>query len=427
MPKITNLSNKIERQLPVELVTFIQRSGKIAASQGQGLYLVGGVVRDLLLGQVNLDLDLVVEGNAIELAPQLVEINHGKITTHPRFNTTKLQWDKWSVDLATARSETYAKPGALPTVTPGSINNDLFRRDFTINAMAIELNPGHYGELIDQYGGRDDLEHKLIRILHEKSFTDDATRIWRGLRYEQRLDFQLEPTTLKLLKRDIPMLDTISGDRIRYELECILKEERPEKVLRRAEELGVLSKLSPTLKSRGWLAEKFKQARQISFPNPPPIGLYLAILVYPLTSEENEPLISFLRLPKPLAQTLRDTIGLKAKLPSLANPELSPSGIYRLIHGYSLQAVTVNSLACDSPVAHQHIQLFLDKLRYVKPALTGNDLQKMGITPGPRMKEILQKLHEARLDGKVTSKQGEKKLVEGWLNKTKQNGLGIIG
>ena len=415
MPKITNLSSQIERQLPAELVTFIQRAGKTAASQGQGLYLVGGVVRDLLLGQTNLDLDLVVEGNAIELAQHLAEINQGKITTHPRFNTAKLQWNRWSVDLATARSETYAKPGALPTVTPSSISNDLFRRDFTINAMAIELNPNHYGELIDQYRGRDDLEHKLIRVLHEKSFTDDATRIWRGLRYEQRLDFQLEPITLKLLKRDIPMLDTISGDRIRYELECILKEERPEKVLRRAEELGVLPKIHPSLKGNGWLAEKFKQARQISSPNPPPAVLYLAILVYPLTNEKTEPLISFLRLPKSLAQTLRDTISLKAKLLSLADSELRPSSIYRLLHGYSPQAVTANSLACDSPVARQHIQLFLDKLRYVKSALTGNDLQKMGIAPGPRMKEILQHLHDARLDGKVTSKQGEVKLVEGWL------------
>ena len=415
MPKITNLSSQIERQLPAELVTFIQRVGKIAASQGQGLYLVGGVVRDLLLGQTNLDLDLVVEGNAIKLAQQLVEINQGKITTHPRFNTAKLRWNKWSVDLATARSETYAKPGALPSVKPNSINDDLFRRDFTINAMAIELNPSHYGELIDRYRGRDDLKHKLIRILHEKSFIDDATRIWRGLRYEQRLDFQLEATTLKLLKRDIPMLDTISGDRIRYELECILQEKRPEKVLRRAEELGVLSKLSPTLKGNEWLAEKFEQARQLSHPNPPPVGLYLTLLVYPLTNKENERLISFIRLPKSLAQTLRDSISLKAKLSSLADPELNPSSIYRLLHGYSPPAVTANSLACESPVARQHIQLFLNKLRYVKPTLTGSDLQKMGIAPGPQMKEILQHLHEARLDGKVTSKKGEVELVEGWL------------
>ncbi len=418
MSETINLASKIEKQLPAELVNFMQVAGEVAAGQGQSLYLVGGVVRDLFLGRTNLDLDLVVEGNAIDLAQQLIEIKQGKIITHPRFNTAKLQWNKWSVDLATARSETYAKPGALPSVKSSSIDKDLFRRDFTINTMAIELNPSRYGELIDIYGGREDLEHKLIRILHERSFIDDATRIWRGLRYEQRLNFQLEPNTLQLLKRDIPMLDTISGDRIRYELECILQEEFPEKILHRAEELGVLAKLHPSLKGNGWLAEKFEQARQLSSPNLPPVGLYLALLAYPVTNDENEHLISRLRLPKSLAQTLRDSISLKAKLQSLADPELTPSSIYCLLHGYSPPAIVANSLASDSPVAHQHIQLFLNKLRYVKLALTGNDLKRMGIAPGPRIKEILQLLHEARLDGKVTSKQGEVDLVKGWLSRS---------
>ncbi|TET17466.1 MAG: CCA tRNA nucleotidyltransferase [Dehalococcoidia bacterium] len=415
MAKITNLANKIEKQLPAELVNFMQVAGRVATSQGQNLYLVGGVVRDLLLGRTNFDLDLVVEGNAIELAQQLAEINQGKIVTYPQFNTAKLQWSQWSVDLATARSETYTKPGALPRVKSSSIESDLSRRDFTINTMAIYLSPSRYGELIDMYGGRNDLKHKLVRILHEKSFIDDATRIWRSLRYEQRLNFQLGKNTLKLLKRDIPMLDTISGDRIRYELECILQEERPEKVLRRAEELNVLQRLHPALKGNGWLAEKFEQARQLSSPNPPPVGLYLALLAYPLTDEENERLISRLRLPKSLAQALRDSISLKTKLQPLANPKLTPSSIYHLLHGYSSPAIITNSLASDSPVARQHIHLFLNKLRYVKPALTGNDLKRMSITPGPQIKEILQRLHEARLDGKVTSKQGEKELVKEWL------------
>jgi len=418
MPETINLASKIEKQLPAELVNFMQVAGEVAAEQGQSLYLVGGVVRDLFLGRTNLDLDLVVEGNAIDLAQQLIEIKQGKIITYPRFNTAKLQWNNRSIDLATARSETYAKPGALPSVKPSSIDKDLFRRDFTINTMAIELNPSRYGELIDLYGGREDLEHKLIRILHERSFIDDATRIWRGLRYEQRLNFHLEPNTLQLLKRDIPMLDTISGDRIRYELECILQEEFPEKILRRAEELGVLAKLHPSLKGNGWLAEKFGQARQLSSPTLPPVGLYLALLTYPLTNEENEHLILYLRLPKSLAQTLRDSISLKAKLQSLAKPELTPSRIYCLLHGYSPPAIIANSLASDSPVACQHIHLFLDKLRYVKSALTGNDLKRMGIAPGPRIKEILNLLHEARLDGKVTSKQGEVDLVKGWLSRS---------
>ncbi|MCD6299822.1 MAG: CCA tRNA nucleotidyltransferase [Dehalococcoidales bacterium] len=415
MPKVINLSSEIEKQLPAELVDFMRLAGEVAHRQGQSLYLVGGVVRDLLLGKPTFDLDLAVEGDAINLAQQLVQIKQGKMVTHPRFNTAKMQWGKWSVDLATARSETYVKPGALPRVKPSSIENDLSRRDFTINAMAICFNPDYYGELLDLHGGINDLERKLIRILHEKSFIDDATRIWRGLRYEQRLDFQLEPTTLKLLKRDIPMLDTISGDRIRYELECILSEKFPEKVLRRAEELKVLSKLHPALKGNGWLAEKFEQARQLSSPNLPPVGLYLALLIYHLDREELEELISYLKLTKLLSQTLRDTISVKSQLKPLADPELNPSRIYRLLHGYSLLAITANSLATDSPVARQHIRLFLSKLRYVKPALNGNDLKQMGIVHGPQIKEILNQLHEAKLDGKVTSKKGEEEMVRGWV------------
>jgi len=415
MTETINLANKIEKQLPAELVNFMQVAGEVAQNRGQSLYLVGGVVRDLLLGRANFDLDLVVEGNAIELAQQLIEIKQAKIITHPRFGTAKLQWNKWSVDLATARSETYVKPGALPKVKPSSLSSDLFRRDFTINTMAIHLNPSHYGELIDPHEGIADLEHKLIRVLHEKSFTDDATRIWRGLRYEQRLNFQLETNTLQLLKRDIPMLDTISGDRIRYELECILQEERPEKVFHRAEELTVLQKLDPALKGNGWLAEKFKLARQLTSPNLPPFGLYLVLLAYRLTEEESEHLISHLRLSKSVTQTLRDTMAIKTQLQALANPALNPSGIYRLLHGYSPSAIMANSLAGDSNVVCQHLEIFLSKLRYVKPALTGNDLIRMGIAPGPRIKEILRLLHEARLDGKVTSKKDEEGLVKGWL------------
>ncbi|MBA7645557.1 A-adding tRNA nucleotidyltransferase [subsurface metagenome] len=211
------------------------------------------------------------------------------------------------------------------------------------------------------------------------------------------------------------MLDTISGDRIRHEVELVLKEEFPEKVLCRAEELKVLPKLYPSLKGNGWLAERFGQARELSYPNSPPVGLYLALLAYCLTDEEVEQLISRLRLSKSLAQTLRDTSSIKAKLQSLADPRLTPSGIYHLLYGCSPQAITASWLASGSPVARRHSQLFLDKLRYIKPVLTGNDLKRMGITPGPRIKEILNLLHKARLDGKVRSKRGEEEMVKGWV------------
>ncbi len=299
----------------------------------------------------------------------------------------------------------------LSSVTPGSISHDLFRRDFTINAMAVELNPSRYGEVLDPYGGRRDLESGLIRVLHGKSFLDDATRIWRGIRYEQRLDFQLEPATLELLKRDVPMLDTISGDRIRHELELVLREEYPEKALRRADELGVLSRVHPSLKGDGRLVEKFEQARQESALGSPPAMLYLALLAYHLTSEEIEQLITYLRLPKTAAQALRDTISIKVQIGSLADPSLSPSRIYSLLQGYATSAITANLLATTSEVARKHIQLFLDKLRFIRPALNGEDLKRLGITSGQRIGKMLHQLHEARLDGKVTSKKDEEEMV----------------
>ncbi len=414
MAKSDNLTRKIEKRLPGGLFAFIQDAGRLADSKGERLYLVGGIVRDLLLDKTNLDIDLVVEGDAIALARELSDDETGKITVHKRFNTAKIVWHGWSIDLASARKESYAQPGALPMVKPGSLSDDLRRRDFTINAMAIGLNPKGYGRLIDPYGGQKDLGGRMIRFLHQKSFIDDSTRIWRGLRYEQRLDFQLEPETLRLLKRDIPMLDTISGDRIRYELECILKEEFPEKVFRRASELGVLAKLEPALKGNGWLAEKFRQAREASSPSRPPVGLYLALLTYKLDNKPRDKLISYLRLPKTLAKTLQDTASIKAKISQLADSKLKPSAVHHLLEGYSTQSLTANLIASDLPQARQHLQLYLDKLHTVKPILTGDDLIKMGVPQGPRIKELLGQLIDARLDGKVRTREDEEGLVRGY-------------
>jgi len=411
---VINLAAAIRKRLPAELVDFLQQAGEAAQKRGQGLYLVGGIVRDLLLGRTNLDVDLVVEGDAIALARELADSKQGEITIHPSFGTAKVRWDSWSVDIATARAETYARPGALPTVKPDSIDNDLFRRDFTINAMAVELNKGSYGRLLDPYGGRDDLEHKLVRVLHEKSFIDDATRLWRGLRYEQRLGFKLEPDTLKLVKRDIPMLDTISGDRIRHELELVLREELPERALRRADELGVLARLHSSLQGDSWLAEKFAGARKLSAPMSPSVALYLALLTYRLSGEEAEQLISYLRLSKLVAKALRDTLAVKAKMESLAVSGLAPSRVHALLYSYTPTALTANLLAVDAPTATEHIALFLDVLCHVRPALSGEDLKRLGVIPGPRIREMLDRLRDARLDGKVRSRKEEEEMVRGW-------------
>ena len=294
MIKIINLADKIEKILPAELIALMKQAITIAASKNLQLYLVGGIVRDLLLGQTNAnyDLDLVVEGDAIGLAKAFTEQSGGKLTVHKMFNTAKIALAKGTIDIAMARTETYAKPGALPVVTPGTLKTDLFRRDFTVNAMAISLILDNYGELLDLYGGLDDLNNKFIRILHEKSFNDDATRIWRALRYEQRLGFQIEPETLKLLKREVPLLKTVGGYRLRRELELVLKEKEPEKTLVRADKLGVLKELHPALKADDWLISKFRAAREDNKVNP---NFYLGILTRRLSDDELAQLTKYLR------------------------------------------------------------------------------------------------------------------------------------
>ena len=408
-----NLSSQLEEYLPRQILKLVKDAGEEARVLGQEVYLVGGAVRDLFLGRTNFDLDLVVEGDAIRLAQESAKDSQAKLTVHPRFGTAKLSYTDFSLDLATARRETYSQPGALPTVQPGSLTDDLRRRDFSINAMALCLAPQRFGELLDLYNGKNDLDNEVIRILHPNSFIDDATRILRGLRYEQRLDFKLEPETTELLRRDAPMLDTISGDRIRHELELILKEHQPERVLRRADELGVLSKLHPSLKGNGWLSEKFDQARRL-YKRTSPSPLYLCLLIYNLTEEENEQFLSRLNFPKRLALAMHHTLQLKTQLHSLASLQIRRSDIYQSLHGYTPHAIQANALASESPAVSRHLQLYLTKLRYVKPLLNGEDLQRMGVPPGPQLGKILEALHEARLNGEVRTREEEEGLVHSW-------------
>jgi tRNA nucleotidyltransferase (CCA-adding enzyme) len=413
---LENLSSQLEKYLPQPVLALAKIAGREASELGLGLYIVGGVVRDLFLGRANFDFDLVVEGDAIKLARRLAKGSQAKLTVHSHFGTAKLNYPDFSLDLATARNETYSKPGALPTVKLGSLKDDLIRRDFSINAMALNLNPQSFGELIDLYNGKDDLDNRLIRILHPNSFIDDATRILRAIRYEQRLGFRLEAETEKLLRRDVNMLTTISGDRTRHELELILKEDKPELDLRRAGELGVLHQLHPSLKGNGWFVQKFEQVRQ-SYKRASLPQLYLCLLIYNLTEKENEEFISHLNFPKTSAQAMCHTLQLKAKLHSLANPQLKPSDIYQSLHSYTTTAIQANALASELPIASQHLQLYLAKLRYVKTLLSGEDLKRLGTPAGPKIGEILSALHKARLNGKVRTRKEEKEFVHVWHQK----------
>jgi len=405
-----NLARQTEQYLPGQLLELVKDISGQAANHGETVYLVGGVVRDLLLGYPNFDLDLVVEGDAVKLAQTVAETSQVTLLAHHRFGTAKLRYDNFTLDLATARKETYARPGELPAVTPGTLEDDLIRRDFSINAMAISLATNDYGELIDPHKGKSDLEHRLIRVLHPRSFSDDATRILRGVCYEQRLSFEFEAQTARLLKRDIPMLDTISGDRIRHELEHIFEENRPELVIRRLGDLGALHRITPSLKGDGWISEKFDRARRLKKPAQLP-SLYFCILIYSLSERDIEQFLTRLNIPAKLSRTMRDTLRLKASLPLLDKPLLKPSEIYYLLREYEPLAIQANAIATESPRVRRTLQVFLTKLRYVRTALNGEELKKMGISPGPQMGKVLEVLHRAKLDGEVRTRADEKQLV----------------
>lgn len=405
-----NLASKVKSYFPKELLELLRDTSKEASKLGQRVYLVGGIVRDLLLGYPNFDLDLVTEGDAVELANRIARISGAGLVIYPRFSTAKIKSGDFAIDIATARSETYARPGALPAVTPSSIEKDLFRRDFSINAMAISLTAEDYGQLLDPHRGKDDLHSHLIRILHPDSFSDDATRILRAIRYEQRLGFNLEHETARLLKRDIPMLDTISGDRIRHELELIFREEHPEHVIKRLGDLGALQRINHSLGGNEWLAVKFDDARRLGKPGELP-ALYFCLLAYPLNGEQLNQLVSRLNPSAKLTKTLKDTARLKLHLTQLNKPSLKPSNIYYFLHEYDPLAIKANIIAEGKPVIRQHLQLFLSKLRYVKSCLNGEDLQRLGIPAGTKLGEILEILHKAKLNGEVTTKDEEEKLA----------------
>ncbi len=417
MSAAANLSKLLQEQLPNDLLAFVKKAGETAQERQQRLYLVGGAVRDLFLDRPNLDIDLVTEGDAPALAQSLAQSVEASLTVHERFGTATLEWRNRTADIVTARSETYARPGALPRVKPGTLADDLARRDFTVNAMAVELNPPRFGDLIDPHHGRDDIARQLIRVLHNKSFVDDATRIWRAVRYEQRLDFAIEPATLALIKHDLNYLDTISGDRIRHELKHVLDEETPEKILERAGALGLLGKISPSLRADEWLTGMFASAAERCFGYRPHPGLYLALLFYRLPPEETEKVIKYLNLSKAVTQILRDSAAIKAKAATLSVPGLAPSEVYALLHGYHLVAIEAGALALASEDAAEHIELYMSVLRHVNPVLTGDDLLKLGVPKGPKIKDVLQKLRAAKLDGLVTTIKQEQALVKKLIKK----------
>ena len=377
------------------------------------IYLVGGPVRDALLGSPVADLDFSVEGDAVAIAKRFAGETGGKITAHPQFGTATVVADGRRVDLVTARREEYPEPGSLPRVTAGSIENDLARRDFTVNAMALRVWPAGDG-ILDPMSGLDDLKSGLVRVLHPQSFVDDPTRMFRAVRYEQRFGFRIDDGTLQLMASAVAsgIMDSVSGDRWLHEMERVLDEAEPGRVLLRASELGLLSGLHRSLADDAGIRAMAECDDGRLAPDE-----WLAALFSPLSEADGCAVIQRLRLSGRWAMVARDTIELREKETAVRESAGQPSGLYRILRSFAPQAIAARAKLTGDPFVRRALLSYLNELRFVRPSLTGDDLLEMGAAQGPLVGEILARLHCARLDGALSDTVEERALARDLLTR----------
>ena len=413
------LIEKLLSRLSTPVAAILTETIKVAQRQGLSLYLVGGGVRDLLLERAHLDVDLAVEGDAASLAEQMAAATGARLVVHRRFGTASLRSSAGqaggpdiALDLARTRDEHYERPGALPSVRPATIAQDLARRDFTVNALALGLAGVEAGRLLDPCDGQRDLSVRRLRVLHERSFQDDATRILRGLRYEGRLGFRFEAGTLRLLRRDLSYLGTISGPRLRRELLAILAEDSPERIVARAQALGVLSALHPALSFDRRRAAAFAAARRRALAPLPEV--YLCLLTAGATLDLVEGALRRLALHGVWERALRDALRVPEAASRLAAPGLRPSEVVAALEPFGAAAVATRALLEPPGIVRRRLWQYLEDWRHRRPALRGRDLQALGVSPGPAMGRMLARLHAARLDGEARRREDEVRLVHAW-------------
>ena len=412
-----NLSELIERSLSKDRLDVLHLLAKQAEARRMPLYIVGGSVRDLVLERRLNDFDLTVEGDAIAFARRLASQHGGVVTAHKKFGTAKwflpetLKTDHDTLDLISARSETYKHPAALPTVELGSLADDLRRRDFTMNAMAIRLDGSHFGELRDDLHGMDDLQKGIVRTLHPRSFIDDPTRMYRAVRYEGRYGFKIDEGTLALIPEARPFVEKLSAQRIRHELDLILEEPNAVSILKRLDELDLLSVIHAALANvnQSELVTVKSEVAGLQNRN----SRWILWLMH-LPDQEIEFLNERLHFPADLLKILHSAASLHANLTAVVG--LKPSKVAEMLEGYSIKAIEVLSQAAQDEKIRNILNKYLSEWWHVKPKTTGHDLKKRGIPPGPKYAEILRRLRAAWLDGEVKTEDEEKILLDHLLS-----------
>ena len=410
-----NIKNLLMDRLDHDMMSLLERISKVANQSSMPVFAVGGFVRDLLLNVSNKDIDIAVEGDGILFASLLAEEFGGQVKAHEKFGTAVVLFPSGDrIDVAMTRLEHYVHPAALPTVEQSSIKSDLYRRDFTINSLAVKLNEEDAFCLLDFLDGERDIKNKEINVLHDSSFFDDPCRLFRAIRFEQRYDFRISRKTEALMRSAINqgIVDDLSGTRLLNEVILILKESRTLKYILRMKDLDILKFISPQLIDISALKNIPAVLNEsISLPEEPEIWyVYFLSLLYSMNEESFEQTAERLQMQARLRKKLiRDRETCKESLKLLeSDKDWSRETIYNQLSGLSVEAIIYFLAAASVDRANQYVDTyFTEYYKRAELSLTGDDLVEMGIKPGPVFQSVFKALREAHVKGAIETREEE--------------------
>ncbi|MEW5908996.1 MAG: CBS domain-containing protein [Thermodesulfobacteriota bacterium] len=422
-----NIVKFMKERISRRLLQILKNIGETAAGIGYDAFVAGGFVRDLFMYRSNEDIDIVIEGDGIDFAKKYAAAHGGRIHSHEKFGTAvTILPDGFKIDVASARLEYYKFPAALPVVEMSSIKLDLFRRDFTINTLAIALNPDRFGILIDFFSGQKDIKEKTIRVLHNMSFVEDPTRVFRAIRFEQRFGFSIGKLTLGLIENAVKMnfFQRLSGRRVFSELRQILEEENPVSAITRLHDFNLLSVIHPSIvmnqdrillfnsvkKVLSWHDLLFLEEAYMKW------AVYFLALIYQADPATTTAICSRLELPPRLTAIFtHERYHAEKCLQYLErNKPIQNSTLYLRLIGFRTELVLFMMAATESEAVKRMISNYFTQLRYIKPLIRGKDLLKMGISPGPIYREILQAILKAKLNGSLETRSEEISFVKSY-------------
>ncbi len=419
-----SVAHLMRERLPGNVIDLLRKAGAVAERLGMSAYVVGGFVRDLVMRLHNLDIDIVIEGDGIEFAEAFSRENPCRVRPHHKFGTAVLIFpDGFKIDVATARVEYYLQPAALPTVEYSSIKQDLYRRDFTINTLAVRLNPRDFGELIDFYGAQRDIKERVIRVLHSLSFVEDPSRILRATRFERRFGFIVGRHTLNLIRNAVrlDLIARLPRPRLLGELELILKEDDPVAILHRLAEFNIgpsihprilldrkqLDLLEGTAEILVWFSLLFLEEKVDRS------GVLFLALLDPLSPEEAVSFTGDLGARKRFREWVRiakfEAEDLLNKL--LGSRVVSRKFVYDCLSPLPNEVILYMMARSRHPDIRRYISLYFTQLKNVRPLVKGKDLLEMGYAPGPVFKRILDELLERKFAGELKTKAAETAFV----------------